>query len=505
MRRLIAIVIISMVAAGALFAGGSQEATGSGQKVVEFGLSGNPDTLDPQATTGTLTFQVDRSIYDTLVEPDAHGKIVPALAESWNVSADGKTWTFHLRHGVVFHNGDQLTSADVKATFERLTSPEQAAPTAKEFSSISSIDTPDPYTVVFHLPEPYAPLLASMASGWGAILPRRLIEAGHDFANDPVGTGPFAFKQWIRDNKIVLEKNPNYWMDGLPLVDGVTFNIITESTVQIQGLVTGRLDIADAVGQPDLEMLSTKPDVKVQRQLSSIVMVMAMNTAHKPLDNLKVRQAINYAVNKESVLDVAYGGGKVVGTFMDYSNPYYVDFTDLYPYDPDKARTLLAEAGVTDTTQLEMVLPQNYAPHVRAGEIYQEMLTKVGLNVKIRLVDWSTWLSDVYRGGNYDLTVIGHTGKLDPDGRLAGYGIPDENYVHWKNERAAQLIEKGRHVIGFEKRQPIYAEVLKIMAHEVPQLYLGTWYNYIGLRANVEGFRMDSQLDTFDLRRVQLK
>lgn len=497
-------VLAALIAAGtpqAAHANGRTEVHG---KVLQFALSGSPDTLDPQKTSGTLTFQVDRSIYDTLVEPDENGRIVPALAESWQISPDDLTWTFHLRHGVQFHNGQPFTSKDVKATIERELDPKIASPNASDFNAISSIDTPDDHTVVFHLSEPFAPLLASLASGWAAILPATLIAAGHDFDNKPVGTGPFMLTRWVRDNRIVLTRNPDYWMKGHPTLDGVNMNVITEHAVQIQGLLSGQIDVDYLLNKEDLPQIEKNPQTTYKTVLTSLVCVLAMNNSRPPFDNLKVRQAINYAIDKKAALDAAYGGGEVVGTFMDYSDPYYVDYTDLYPYNPDKAKELLASSGADLSRPLDLALPQNYEPHVKAGEIYQQMLSKVGLNVKVRLVDWSTWLSSVYRGGNYDMTVIGHTGKLDPNGRLANFGT-GKSYVHWKNSKAADLIVKGRGTIGFDKRKPIYAQVLRIMAEEVPMVFVGTPYRYIGLRSNVSGFRIDPKLDTFDFRYTELK
>jgi peptide/nickel transport system substrate-binding protein len=149
-----------------------------------------------------------------------------------------------------------------------------------------------------------------------------------------------------------------------------------------------------------------------------------------------------------------------------------------------------------------MALPQNYAPHVKAGELYQEMLTQVGLDVEIKLVDWSTWISDVYQGGKYDFTVIGHTGKLDPDGRLAGYGT-DATYVNWVNERAAELIERAKKVVDFQERKKLYSEALTIMAREVPFVFVGTSYRYIGRQEDVTGFYLTPKLDTFEFRYVE--
>jgi peptide/nickel transport system substrate-binding protein len=471
---------------------------------LNFALSGNPDTLDPHKTSGTLTFQTLKSIYDTLAEPDPSGKIVPSLAERWEVSSDALSWTFYLRKDVVFHNGDKLTAKDVKATFERIMDKATASPKAKEFGAITAIETPDDYTVVLKLKEPASPLLATLASGWSAILPKNLIESGHDFGSQPIGTGPFKLKKWIRDSQIILEKNKNYWMKGHPRLDQVIMHIIPERAVAVQGLVSGQIDVAYLIDKDDLPILEASQDVKIEKSMTSLILVMSINCSNPVLKDLRVRQAINHAIDKQKVLDVAYNSGKPIGTFMDFSNAYYKDFTFLYPYDPEKAKKLLAEAGVGQDTVFELFLPQNYELHVKAGEMYQDMLTKVGLNVKIKLVDWSTWISDVYRGAKYDLTVIGHTGKLDPDGTLAGYGT-QSRYVKWINSRAAALIDEARKVSGFENRKKLYDEVLQIMAEEVPFMYLGTSYRYTAVRKKVSDFRMTPNLDTFDFRWTTVK
>jgi peptide/nickel transport system substrate-binding protein len=498
-KRTVGLALMMLVIGGLIAASGPCQA-----KPLNFALSGNPDSLDPHKTSGTLTFQTLKSIYDTLAEPDMSGRIVPALAERWEVSDDALSWTFYLRKGVIFHNGDKLTSKDVKTTLERLTDKATASPKAKEFAAITAIETPDDTTVVIKLKEPRSPLLASLASGWGAILPGRLIQDGHDFASQPVGTGPFKLKEWIRDSRIVLVKNSTYWMQGLPKLDGVIMHIIPERAVRVQGLISGQIDVVYMVDQEDIPLLQASPDVKFDKPLTSLIMVMSMNCSRPVLKDIRVRQAITHAIDKQKVLDVAYPGGKIIGTFMDYGNAYYKDFTGLYPYDPEKAKKLLAKAGVGKDTTLEMFLPQNYEPHVKAGEMYQAMLTKVGLNVKIKLVDWSTWISDVYRGAKYDLTVIGHTGKLDPDGTLAGYGT-ESRYVKWINPRAAGLIKEAKTVSGFENRKKLYDEALELMAKEVPFMFLGTSYRNIAVRKNVSEFRMTPKLDTFDFRWTTLK
>lgn len=492
------ILVIFVLMTGVLFAAGSKEA-----RPLNFALAGNPDTLDPQKTSGTLTFQTMKSVYDTLAEPDEDGVIVPALAESWDVSTDSLTWTFHLKKGVKFHNGDLFTSADVKATFNRILAEETGSPHKSGMSVVSSIDTPDNMTVVFNLSGPHAPFLAFLASGWGAILPKSLIDIGHDFDSLPVGTGPYKLEEWVRDSKIVLTKYEEYWMDGLPKIDQVILHIIPESSIQVQSLMTGQIDIVFIIDSDDIPLLESSPNVLLEENLTSLILVMPMNTSVAPLDDIRVRQAINYAIDKQKILDIAYGGGETIGAFMDRGNAYYKDFTDLYPYNPDKARQLLKEAGVGDDVELKLYLPQNYTLHVKAGEMYQEMLSQVGLNVKIQLIDWSTWISDVYRASKFDLTVIGHTGKLDPDGTLSGYGAG--KYVKWMNADAAGFINKAASTIGYEERKALYDQALELMAKEVPFVFLGSSYRTTGLGNNVSGFRITSNLDTFDFRWTEFK
>jgi peptide/nickel transport system substrate-binding protein len=495
------VLFAAIVAAMLLLPGGAVFAK---DKVLNFALAGNPDSLDPQKTAGTLTFQTLKSVYDTLVEVDPSEKIVPALAESWTISADGLKWTFKIRPGVVFHNGDKLTSKDVKATFDRIRAKETASPKATEFAAIATIETPDDATAVITLSKPFVPLLGTLASGWGAILPKSLIDSGNDFSKKPIGTGPFVVTEWVRDSRIVLAKNKNYWMPGLPKLDKVVMNIIPERAVQVQGLLSGAVDAVEYVDTDDIKLLSSSPDVKIDKGLTAQIIVMAINCSNPLLSDLRVRQAINLAIDKQMVLDVAYGGGKVIGTFMDAGNAYYKDFTSLYPYNPDKAKGLLKEAGLPSDATFTMVLPSNYDMHVKAGQLYQEMLTKVGLKVNIKQVDWPTWLSDAYTNAKFDFTVIAHTGKLDPDGALGGYGSKSR-YVRWDNPTALDLITKAAVTMGFDSRKKLYDQALEIMAKEVPFVYLGTSFRYKAYRSNVSEFRMTPKLDSYDFRWTDLK
>jgi len=476
-------------------------------KTLNVAIGGNPETLDPHKTSSTLTFQLVKSVYDTLVEPDAAGNLAPALAESWAISKDGLDWTFKIRKGVVFHNGDKLTAKDVKASLDRIVDKATASPSAGEFASIASVAATDDYTVALKLKEPNAPLLSSLASGWAAILPKSLIDKGWDFANKPVGTGPFAFKGWARDSKIELIRNDKYWIKGQPKLPAITFYVIPEAAVYVQGLLTGSIDLVDGVADSDLDALAKGKNLQVKPLLTSIVNVIAINTSRPALKDVKVRQALSWAIDRQTALAVAYGkGSKETGTFHEPGDPYYKDFTGLYGFDTAKARALLQEAGFDFNQTLDLVVSSLFPAHVKATQIFQQNLAAAGVKTKIRVVEWSTWISDVYKGANYDLTVIGHTGKLDPSGRLISplYGT-DATYVKWVNPTVADLIVKASAVSGFKERKALYDQVFEAFAKEAPFIYVGLPVANAVLRDNVTGFVKTPKLDTYDFRLTEKK
>ncbi|HET8985275.1 MAG TPA: ABC transporter substrate-binding protein, partial [Trueperaceae bacterium] len=391
-------------------------------------MAAQPDTLDPQVTSATAAFQVSKSIYDTLVEVGQDGVIAPALASSYSASDDGLSYTFNLVT-TTFHDGTALDSGDVKATLERIMAEATASPKRSEFAGITSIDTPDASTVIVHLSQPQPALLASLASGWGAILPSEKLAEGYDFGNAPVGTGAFVFESWLRDNAITLSANADYFK-GAPQVDEVVIRFVPDPAIQLQGLLTGEFDVADTIAAADRPTVESNAALALVEEPSGLALVAAMNTRRPYLSDPRVRQAINLAVDSQTVLDVAYGGGTPIGTFMEAGSPWLPADIEPYGYDPEQARALLAEAGVPDGWTLDMPLPQPYDAHIQAGQMVQDYLREVGINAEIRIVEWGVWLSDVYGEARaFDITVIGHTGKLDPSGRLDGYGVESENYA----------------------------------------------------------------------------
>lgn len=493
----------ALLVVGVLLATGVPAGAQSARDRLVFALSGGPDTLDPQATAATLAFQVNKSLYDTLVEPDDEGKIIPGLAESWAVSGDGLTWTFKLRSGVRFHHGKTFDAGDVKATFERILDPATRSPKRSDFAAIRSVEAVDPLTARIVLSERFAPFLASLAQGWGAILPADLIARKHDFGIRPVGTGPFTVAEWQRDSFIRLNRFDGYFVRGQPKMREVLIRFVPEAAVKVAGLLSGEFDAVDGVGFLDLPRLRANPNVKVERLVTSLVNVLAINNSRGPLRDVRVRRALWHAIDRRQVLRTAYGDESILAqVFMDVTSPFYVDLGDPYPYDAERARRLLSEAGYASGLTLDLALPQPYAAHIEAGQLVQAMLARVGVTARTRVVEWGFWLSRVYRGGEYDLTIIGHTGKLDPDGRLAGFGTAETNYVRHQNQKVEDLILAGRITTNPEHRRRIYAEALKMMTEDAMVVILGTPVLYAATQRSVKDFRQLYAIDTYDFRKT---
>ena len=493
--------IASLLAVAAAAALATTPAEGRGGRLV-FAISGGPDTLDPQQTAATLAFQVMKSLYDTLVEPDDRGALIPDLAESWTMAPDGRQWTFRIRRGVRFHNGKTLDAQDVVATFTRILDPKVASPKRTDYAAIERVEALDPHTVRFVLKQPFAPFLAALGQGWGAILPGDAIASHADFGKAPIGTGPFKFEEWSRDSFLRLGRFDGYFLRGQPTLDGVTFRFVSEGPVKTAGLLTGEFDAVDTIDPLDLPRLAKDPRVTIRQRQNATVNVVAINHLRKPFTDLRVRRALWYAIDRPAVLKTAYGAGSTpVAVFMDVLSPYYIDLGDPYPYNPAKARALLAEAGLGSGFSLDLVLPQPYPAHIKAGELVQAMLAQVGIQARIRVVEFGFWLSRVYTGAHdYDLTIIGHTGKLDPDGRLSGYGDPRTNYVGYSSPKVAALIDAGRFTLRSDLRKRTYAEALRQMTEDAMMVFLGEPEDRLTVRRGVEGVKEMYAIDTYDLR-----
>lgn len=428
-------------------------AEASAQTDVVIGLQLEPPTLDLTSSPAAAIPQVLLyNVYETLVKLEADGSISGLLAESWDVSEDGLTYTFTLRDGVRFHNGEALDADDVVFSINNVLTKDPAHPFAATLAPITNISAVDGSTVEINVSQVSANLLFYLTQGQGVILNEAAIGT---IENEPVGTGPFRFSSWTVGDSIVLERNPDYWGESA-LLETVTFRYINDPNALNNAMLAGDLDIIAGVSAPELLSAFESDDrFQVLQGLTNGEVTLSLNGRNAPLDDPLVRQAITHAIDRQAVVDLAYAGyGTVIGTFSTPLDPWYRDLTDVYPYDPDRARELLVEAGVSDVT-LRMVLPPtSYA--TRSGEIIASQLAEVGITVEITNVEWGVWLEDVFTNYDYDMSIVAHVEPRD----VFQYGNPE---YYWGNDspQVAPILAEAESEPDEATRNDLYASVLE--------------------------------------------
>lgn len=485
--------------------GGKGTGTGSDGKPVYGGtltvaVPTDPDGLDPHRTAAAATDEIAVNIYEGLVGADPKGNVVPALAREWKISPDGTEYTFFLKDKVYFHNGRELTADDVKFSLERIMAPETAHPRAADFGAIKEIQVIDQKTVKIILSRYDAAFLSTLAAVNAAIVPR---EAVAELKEKPVGTGPFKFVEWLPQQQVKLVRFDKYHENGLPYLDEVVFKIIPEPATALMNLKTGAIDVIPRLEGEHAAEVEKGAETKIFSGPQNLVQLMAINNARKPFDDRRVRQAIVFAIDKKALLDgAAWGYGTLVGSHMSPQSPYYVDLNAAYDYDPEKAKALLAEAGYPNGFETTITLPEPYQFHRRTGEIIADQLSKVGIKANLKVVEWGKWLDEVYKQRQFDLTVIGHVGKLDPHGVLGRYASDrKDNYMNFKSEEVDRLLKEGLAAVDPEQRKKIYGQVQRILAQEVASFYIMDPHQIVALRKNVQGWEI-FPVYVSDVRRV---
>jgi peptide/nickel transport system substrate-binding protein len=430
-------------------------------------LSAEPPGLDP--TTGpsaTIKRVVHYNILEGLFKVDRKGKVVPALVKSFTISKDGREYTFRLHKGIKFHDGKPCTSADVKYTFERLLNPKTAAVNRKWYGGIESIRIVDPLTVKMRMKKYDSTFLFNLARADAVIISP---SGATQLKSHPIGTGPFKFAQWRRGDSITLVRNPDYYVKGLPYLKKVVFRFIPDPSGRLAALRAGDVDVIPYDLSPEnVPLLEKDPRFKVLKGNTTTEVILAINNSRKPLNDVRVRRAICYAIDRKAVIAGAAGGyGTPIGSHMDPTNPYYVDLTGLYPYDPAKARKLLAEAGYPSGFGAVLKLPEPYAYARRSGEIIADQLSKVGIRLLIEVLQWGQWIDRVYRNGEYDLTVIGHAEPFD----IEIYSRPNY-YFRYNNKKFQELMKKAEEEMNESARKKIYAEAQRMIAEDAVNAFL---------------------------------
>jgi peptide/nickel transport system substrate-binding protein len=436
-------------------------------------IAGEPDQLDPQKTSAYFSFEVLENVFDTLVEPDENLEMRPALAQSWNVSPDELTWSFHLRKGVTFQDGSPFTADDVVYSYRRII--DEKLSNVDKFSAVTDVSAPDPDTVLIRVKQPTPNLLTNLGGFKGmAIVQRKNVESGQ-IATHPVGTGPFAFASQKSGDSITLTANPNYW-GGRPKVPGVTFRFISEPSTALSALQAGEIDWTDSIPTQRVAQLKNDDSIKLAVTPSNDYWYLALNEAREPWKDPRVRQAIAYAIDRKSIVQAtSYGTATANQLAIPEGNPWYTPY-DKYGYAVNEgqaeAKRLLAEAGASPKT-LDMLVTSEYPETVTAAQVIADNLKPLGITVNIRTVDFATWL-DEQNTGNFDMLMMGWLGNIDPDDFYYAQHHTDgsSNAQKFSNPDVDRLLDAGRVEVNREARQQDYAKAATIIADQVSYIYL---------------------------------
>lgn len=463
---------------------------------VTIGVAVEPPHLDPTAhVAGSIREIVYANVYQGLMLTDSTGKEYPALAESVDVSADGLTYTFHLRKNVTFHDGTAFNAEAVKFSFDRARGPDSTNAGKRLFDPITAIDTPDDHTVVITLSRPVGDFLYHMGSG-DAVIVSPTSAANNQQA--PVGTGPFKFDAWVKGDRVELSRYDGYWGEPVAFTKA-TFRFIPDAQAQVAALKTGEVDAFPLMGAPEvLSQFESDANFRVVVGQTQAEVYMPLNHRRKPFDDVRVRRALTHAIDRQAVSDGAVAGyGTPIGSHFPPSDPDYLDLTGNYPYDPVKARELLAEAGYPNGFQTTFILPP--FPYTRrAGEIIQAFFMDVGVQTTIEVYQGPQWLSQVFREAQFDMTIIGQTEPKD-----IGTMARDEWYVGWKNDEFRGLVKDLEAVTDAGERTKIHHRLQQIISEDAPSIYLfqlpktGVW------SAKLEGLWVDSPVQANDLTKAR--
>jgi peptide/nickel transport system substrate-binding protein len=432
LRRLLACIVVLTVVSAC-----GQGAADDPDTTLSIGATAEPPTLDPTVSSAAAIPQVLLyNVYEGLVKLDGKGRIRPLLARSWQESADRTTYTFHLQPGVRFSNGDRLTSADVVYSFKRVIAPASNHPFKSQMAPVRTITANGPDTVVVHLKQPSNNWLFSLTGTVGIIFDRNAIGK---IATDPVGSGPYTFSSWIRGTSITLSRNNHYWGKRAKMAT-VVFRYFTDPNAMNNYLLTDQLDVISNVQAPQtIPEFSDKSKFVVDDGTTNGEVVLAMNNSRGPLRSKLVRQAINYAIDRKDLVKTAWAGyGQLIGSMVPPTDPWYQDLSNHYPYDPGKAKRLLARAGYKHGFSLQLKLPTlPYA--TAAGQVVESQLRQVGIHVHISELEFpARWLDVVFTKADYDLSIVAHVEPRD----IVQYGNPNY-YWHYRSPQVARWLAEA--------------------------------------------------------------
>jgi len=461
---------------------------------ISIGLQQEPTSLDPTTdATASIETLMTANVYEQLTLVQEDGETVPQLAESWDISEDGLTYVFTLREGVTFHDGSALDAETVKFSFDRAMGEDSANPASAIFEPIESVTVIDPLTVEIVLSRPDAFFLFNMASGKASIMHPDAIETN---ASEPMGSGPFRFASWNRGDRLVLEKYEDHRDADDVSMERVTFRFMADPAAATAALMAEEIDAFPGFPAPELlPQFEADPRFSVNVGTTEGEVILAFNNSRDPFTDIRVRRALSHLIDRQAIIDGAmYGQATPIGSFYAPHHRAYVDLTDTYPTNAERARELSAEAGLEDGLSISLrVPPFPYA--TRSAEIIQSQFAEAGVEVTVENVEWSFWLDEVYSKLNYDMTIIAHTAPND----LGNFARGPEYFYGYDNPEYSDLWERIRTEPDADTRDELTREAQRFLAEEAVHGFLFQLPSLGVSRTELTGFRNSSPVQASPL------
>lgn len=500
MKKKLLALFLALVMVGAVLPGcgdGSKDPGGQGNN----GKTGEPvkggeitvgiaqdldDSLDPHQTVAAGTREVLFNIFEGLVKPNSDGEMIPAVAEKYTLSEDGTTYTFTLREGVKFHNGQTVTAEDVVYSINRCAAvPEgQEKPLVAAFSAVKSVEALDEKTVAVTIAQRDLEFISYMTA---AIIPA-------DYENQdtaPVGTGPFKFVSRTPQQDFVMERFEDYW--GAPAwLDKVTYKICENADALVMNLNGSSIDLCAHLTSAQASQLNQ--NFQVLEGTMNLVQAIYLNNQAKPFDNQLVRQALCYAIDRQGIMDmVADGHGTAVGSsiYPAFTKYFLPELVDKYPHSVEKAKELLAQAGYPDGFDMTISVPNNYQPHMDTAEVVAEQLREAGINVTIQPVEWSTWLDTIYNGRQFQATVVGvdaanMTARAMLERFTSDYG---KNFINYNNPAYDALFQQAINAQDETTQTDLYKQMETMLADTAANVYIQDLCDLVAMRQDLGGLK----------------